>query len=158
MINTIHAPSLRQADKDGKKVLIPVNPQIALSQRGPVIPVYISHPEKVIEKFKEEGKPVPVIQIQALIDTGASGSVITPRVVQELGLIQTGFQKITSVNNEEEQPQYFAKIQLPWGTHKDISVVACPLKGGIECLIGRDILMHWNFIYNGKDGFITICD
>jgi len=40
---------------------------------------------------------------------------------------------------------------------KEVPVASCPLKD-IDCLIGRDIQMHWNLTYNGKDGFIIICD
>lgn len=159
MINTFRfGGSIPQVDKDGRKVLIPFPPHIILQNGGPIIPVIITQPKSVADNLIKEAKPVPAIQVRALIDTGAFGSVITPTIAEKLGLIQTGFQKVTSVNNQEDQPAYFAKIQFTWGSAKDVQVVACPLKGPFECLIGRDILLHWNFTYNGKDGYIIICD
>ena len=40
---------------------------------------------------------------------------------------------------------------------KEIPIVSCPLKN-FDCLIGRDILLHWHFTYNGPDGSVVICD
>jgi predicted aspartyl protease len=158
MINTFGFGAHQQVEKDGKKIIIQVPPQLVLQNGGAIIPVIITHPKSVAEKLQQGGKQVPAIQCMALIDTGAFGSVITPKIAQQLNLVQTGFQKVTSVNNEENQPAYFSRIQFGWGKAKDIQVVCCPLKGPFDCLIGRDILVHWNFTYNGKDGFIIICD
>ena len=158
MINTFPFGGLKQIEKDGKKVLIPVPPHIILQNGGPVIPVVITHPKSVAEQLIKEGKQVPAIQVRALIDTGAFSSVITPKVAKQLNLVQTGFLNVTSVNNEEDQPAYYARLQFGWGKGKDVQVVCCPIKGQFEVLIGRDILVHWNFTYNGKDGYIIICD
>lgn len=158
MINTFPFGGLEQVEKDGKKVLIPIQPRIILQNGGPIIPVAITHPKSVAEELLKEGKQVPTIQVRALIDTGAFSCVISPKVAKQLNLVQTGFQKITSVNNEEEQPAYFARIQFGWGKFKEVQVVSCPIKGPFDVLIGRDILVHWNFTYNGKDGYIVICD
>lgn len=158
MIITIPFGGHRQQD-DGKgnKILIPMHPSVVLQNQGAIIPVTISHPKSVIEKLTSEGKPTPSIRVNALIDTGAFGTVITPKVAEELKLIQTGTQTITSVQDKQERPVYFATIHFHWGVGKEVSVASCPLTG-FDCLIGRDILMHWNITYNGKDGFIIICD
>ena len=92
-----------------------------------------------------------------MIDTGASGSVITPRVAEQLELIHTGYQKVSSVQDEQNRPVYYAMIRFPWGKGKEIPMVSCPLKN-FDCLIGRDILQHWYLTYHGTDGSITICD
>ena len=111
------------------------------------------------EELQKKGNNIPVKQVKALIDTGASSSIITPQVAAELQLIHTGYQNVSSVQDEQERPVYYGTIQFPWGAGKEIPLIACPLKAhGFECLIGRDILIHWNLIYNGFDGFITICD
>jgi len=95
--------------------------------------------------------------VNALIDTGASGTVITPRVADQLGLVHTGFQKVFSVQDEQQRPVYYGIIIFPWGIGKEIPIVSCPLKN-FDCLIGRDILLYWHFTYNGPDGSIVICD
>ena len=159
MINTFSfGGGHKESEKDGKKVFIPVPPPIVLQNGGAIIPIMVSHPKSVAEQLQKEGKNIPVIQCNALIDTGAFGSVITPKVADALNLVQTGFQEVTSVNNQEKQPAYFARLQFNWGKAKDVQVVSCPLKGNFDVLIGRDILIHWNFTYNGKDGYIVICD
>lgn len=144
-------------DKDGNDVVKPIHPRIVLQLRGPVIQVTITQPTKVSELYAKQGKSVAAATVQALIDTGASGCIITDSLAAKLNLIQTGFQKITSVQDNQDRPKYFAKIMFPWNRSVDVSVASCPLKG-IDCLIGRDILKHWNLIYSGVTGQITICD
>jgi predicted aspartyl protease len=133
-----------------------------LQNQGPIIQIMLTQPQSVMDKLigsKEiDPNKIQILRINALIDTGAFSSAITPKVAATLKLIQTGTQKVTSVNNEEEQPVYFAKLIFPWGRHKEVQVISCPLKGNFDCLIGRDILQHWLITYNGIDGTITICD
>jgi predicted aspartyl protease len=128
-----------------------------LNQLGAFIEVTITHPRIVQENFKQQGKSAPTVSVKALIDTGASGTVITPRVASQLSLVQTGFQKVSSVQDEQERPVYYGFIIFPWGSGKEIPIVSCPLKN-FDCLIGRDILLHWHFTYNGPDGSVVICD
>lgn len=158
MINTYQYGGHKTVTKkDGKKINIPLPNNLALHIRGPLIQVVITHPKKIAEKISQTGTTIPTATIMALIDTGASSSVITDKIANDLGLIQTGFQKVTSVQDQQDRPQYFVNIRFPWGSGKEVPVASCPLKG-IDCLIGRDILMHWNMVYNGKDGLIIICD
>ena len=135
MINTFPFGGVQQIEKDGKKVLIPIPPQIILQNGGAIIPAIITHPQSVAERLIKEGNKVPAIQVRALIDTGAFCSIITPKIAQQLNLVQTGFQTITSVNNEENQPAYYARLQFNWSRWKDIQVVSCPLKGPFDALI-----------------------
>jgi predicted aspartyl protease len=157
MINTIRYIGQGEVEKDGKKQPVSIPPSIVLNQMGAFIQVTLTHPKSVQDKFKEQGKTVPTVSVNALIDTGASGSVITPKVAEQLGLVHTGFQKVSSVQDEQQRPVYYGFIILPWGNGKEIPLVSCPLKN-FDCLIGRDILLHWHFTYNGPDGSIVICD
>ncbi|MFH1005286.1 MAG: retropepsin-like aspartic protease [Bacteroidota bacterium] len=157
MINTFGFQDRAEIEKDGKKILVPVPANIVLSRKGAVVPVIITHPKSVIDQLTKEGKTVPQVEVNALIDTGASSCVISPKIAEQLQLVQTGFRNITSVQDEQSRPVYYCWFMFPWGRGKQVSVASCPLKG-IDCLIGRDIMQHWHFTYNGKDGFITICD
>jgi len=157
MINTIRYVVQREVEKDGKKLIVPVPSPVVLNQMGAFIEVTITHPRIIQENFKKQGKSVPTVNVNALIDTGASSTVITPRVADQLGLIHTGFQKVTSVQDEQQRPVYYGFIIFPWGGAKEIPIISCPLKN-FDCLIGRDILMHWYLTYNGPDGSIVICD
>jgi len=159
MINDFEYGVVTVTEKDGVKTPQVVPPNIGLLNFGPLIPVIITHPQSVAAQMQKEGKKIPAKTVTALIDTGAFGSVIIPELAAELGLLQTGFRKVTSVQNEEDQPAFFARLQFQWGKGKDVSVVSCPLKTGpFQVLIGRDIMQHWNLIYNGAKGTVTVCD
>jgi predicted aspartyl protease len=157
LINTYRYIGQRTVEKDGQKLAMPVNPQLVLDGMGPFIQVTITHPRIIQEEFKRLGRKIPSISVRALIDTGASGTVVSPKVSDDLGLIHTGFQTVTSVQDEQQRPVYYAFIIFPWGSGKEIPIVSCPLRR-FDCLIGRDILMHWHVSYNGPDGSIVICD
>ncbi len=107
--------------------------------------------------MKEENKKILSIQANALIDTGAALSVLTPKIAAKLQLTHTGYQEIFSVQDEQMQPVYYSFIIFPWGSGMEIPMACCPLRE-FDCLIGRDILKHWHLTYNGADGSITICD
>ncbi|MCK4295260.1 MAG: aspartyl protease family protein [Candidatus Marinimicrobia bacterium] len=157
MINTYRYGGSDKVEKDGKKSIVQILPSVVLNQMGAFIKVTITHPRIVQENFKEQGKSTPTVSVNALIDTGASGTVITPHVADQLRLIQTGFQKVSSVQDEQQRPVYYGFIIFPWGSGKEIPIVSCPLKN-FDCLIGRDVLLHWHFTYNGPDGSVVICD
>lgn len=157
MINTYRYGGQGKVEKDGKETIVQIPPPVILNQMGAFIKITITHPRIVQENFKQLGKTAPTVSVNALIDTGASGTVITPRVADQLGLVHTGFQKVSSVQDEQQRPVYYGFIIFPWGSGKEIPIVSCPLKN-FDCLIGRDILLHWHFTYNGPDGSVIICD
>jgi len=157
MINTYRYGGEGEVEKEGKKLVVKIPPRVVLRNMGPFVQVTITHPRIIQENFKQQGKDIPIISVNALIDTGASSTVITPRVADQLGLIHTGYQKVTSVQDEQQRPVYYGFIIAPWGKGIEIPIVSCPLKN-FDCLIGRDILLYWHFTYNGPDGSIVICD
>ena len=145
-------------DGGGNKIKIPIPSNTALQLKGPSIPIGITHSKKVIEKMQKDGTPINApYSCNALIDTGAFGCVITQKVADQLGLLQTGFKHITSVNNVEQRPVYFGTLLLPWGRIVEVSFACCDLQG-FDCLIGRDVMRHWHMTYDGVNGEITICD
>lgn len=157
MIARIQYGGAKKEIKDGKEIRIPIHPQSALQGKGPIIQITITQPRSIAEKLKELGEEVPSVQVKGLIDTGAFGCIITPEVAEKLKLVQTGFQKVTSVQDEQDRPSYYAYFQFPWGIGKEVAVAACPLTG-YDCLIGRDILRHWYLTYDGHSGMVVICD
>lgn len=141
----------------GKKELVELNPAFVLRNNGPFLEVVIGPPKAIREIYNNENKKFPVAKVMALIDTGASISVIKPEIINNTNLIHTGYQKIASVQDEQHQPVYSGSILFPWGSLKDAPLVACPLKN-VDCLIGRDVLQHWYMTYDGVGGSLTICD
>ncbi len=111
----------------------------------------------MIDLLQGQGQTPPSKAVHALIDTGASHSVIHPSIAEELKLRQTGFREVSSVHDRQVRPEYYGRVVFPWGKYKDIPLIACEI-AGCPCLNGRDIMQHWSFTMNGPDGFITICD
>jgi predicted aspartyl protease len=146
-----------KAKKNGQDVIVQVPGNIILNMFGAFLDVTITHPRVTQELFIKKGESIPSIRVKALIDTGAASSVISPKVADTVRLIHTGYRKIASVQDEQDRPVYFGYIVFAWGNGKEIPLVECPLKN-FDCLIGRDILMHWYLTYNGPEGSIVICD
>jgi predicted aspartyl protease len=157
MINTYRYEGHKSLRKDSKTQKLEVQPNKVLEIQGPFIKVTITHPVEIQEELRRKGLEVSRLQVNALIDTGASFTAVSSKIVDDLNLVQTGFQKISSVLDEKVLPVYYGFIIFPWGNGKEISIVSCPIKE-FDCLIGRDILNRWYFNYNGVDGSITICD
>ena len=93
----------------------------------------------------------------ALIDTGAGRTVLTPEAVQRLALPVVDYTTLSRVGGKEERVSvHVASIQFPrykMATIEMIQVACCNIPGGLfQCLLGRDILSHWLFTYNGKTG------
>src|SRR3989344_2246932 len=82
---------------------------------------------------------VAIKKYQAIWDTGATHSVITSRVVQELQLKPIGITVVHTANGETHQKQYIANMYLPnqvvFGM---LRVTEAPLHG-TDILIGMDI-------------------
>lgn len=96
-------------------------------------------------------------KIPALIDTGASRTVVTPEVVKRAGLRKIDETQLRRVGGINENAEVFvAAIQFPrykLATIEIIEVVCCELpQQVIQCLLGRDVLSRWLFTYNGPTG------
>jgi len=131
MINTLSYDGFAKPikDKNGQIIAkIPISAHLFLKNSGPLINITITHPKMVADKLQQAGKTVPRVTINALIDTGASFCAITQNVANQLMLLQTGFQNVTSVLNQQACPVFFAYFQFHWGIGKEIPVVACPLR------------------------------
>ena len=130
-----------------------------LQQLGPVIDVIIAVPLIVAENLKKEGKIVPaMVRVSAMIDTGATSSVITPYTVNALGLSPVGTANINTPSCESYPTyQYHVLLGLPNTIPVETTeAVMMPLSGQhIQCLIGRDALKNAVFIYNGYAETIT---
>ena len=92
--------------------------------------------------------------MQAIWDTGATATVITQNVVNELGLIPTGMSIVFTANGETTQNTYIVDIGLPNGVVvKDVTVTcAIALSGGCEALIGMDIISLGDFSITNHNG------
>ena len=94
----------------------------------------------------------PVKQFTALWDTGATSSVISPRVVAELGLTPITFSLIHHANGSSTVPVHYVNILLPNQLGVPVlKVTECDLSGA-DVLIGMDIIQRGDFAITHKDG------
>lgn len=142
---------------------------LQLSPQGPLLTAYIGASQARHAALTSANMPIPnLVQIQALIDTGASCTCIDPSVLQSLNLSPTG---VVTVNTPSTgtQPhvaqQYDVSIAIPGSlpTHiplivNNVPVVAAQLlvAQGFQALIGRDILAQCLFTYNGEMDQFTL--
>lgn len=97
------------------------------------------------------------LKIQAIWDTGATSSVITQKVVDELGLVPTGMVEVSTANGNVRQHTYIVDIVLPNRIKATDVTVACvdALSGPIDALIGMDIITLGDFSITNHNG--TTC-
>lgn len=131
----------------------------ALEKDGPNIRIEISAPSFDFKEGIDVGLDFRQLAINAVIDTGASVTVVNPEVAATCKLRATGFVTVASVEKFGRYPQHAAWIKFPGTALKDfdgIPVVACKIsQQPYSCLIGRDILRHWILTYNGS-GSVSI--
>lgn len=124
---------------------------------GPLLQVKIDLPQalKDIKAISPEPQP---LQVQAIIDTGATGTVIKAKLIEALKIKPVGVVTINTPSSTGVKcHQYFVKLLLPNNVQIEAAVIAAPLKDQhIQCLIGRDILRHGVFIYTGYINQFTL--
>ena len=134
-----------------------------LQQHGPIIQVLVRHTAEELAEAETVGLEFPSSRpFNALIDTGASVTIINPQLAETYKLKYTGMERITAAGSTGKYPGYAAAISFPDQNLRGFDVVriiACPLASAeMSCLIGRDILRFWELTYNGGSGEVTIRD
>jgi hypothetical protein len=110
------------------------------------------------QAIQKAGTPVSSpVKIVALIDTGASISVIQQGLAQQLAVHPVGIQHITTPSSQAVPCHQYAlqlTLQATGGIKGTVAFDAlfteAPLLGqNIQCLLGRDFLAHGVFMYTG---------
>lgn len=91
---------------------------------------------------------------QAIWDTGATGSVISPKVVQALNLQPITMQYVQDANSKRLVNVYLIALYLPNNIiFGSIKVTEANLgSGGPDVLIGMDVIAHGDFALTCKGG------
>jgi len=90
---------------------------------------------------------------KAIWDTGATGSVITEKIVKELDLIPTGMTKVSTASGERDVNTYIVSIWLPNNVVVgNVKVTEGIVHGESEVLIGMDIITKGDFAITNYDG------
>ena len=142
-------------DANGRPVTVPSS--IALIQRGPAVQVSITVDPLIAAPIVQRGGtlPPPVTGL-ALIDTGASNTCIDEEAATDLQLPAIDVVNVSSASHSSTQQNvYPIQIEVV-GIPIKVSAaraIGAPLKvQGLIALIGRDILQHSVFVYNGMTG------
>jgi hypothetical protein len=124
--------------------------QNVLSTPATVRPAF--DPLKTEESQRPEG-----CQVVAIWDTGATGSVITQKVVDACGLKQTGLRNVRGVHGASLRPTYLVNLEIPPNVgFPGVPVTLGDLGSEVGLLIGMDIINLGDFAvsnYGGKTMF-----
>jgi predicted aspartyl protease len=134
-----------------------ITTQPTLVSNGPIIPVKIGLPKIISDALQQQGKSIPSpVQVNALIDTGASRSHISPKISAQLDLIPHGITQMLTAGNPTLTNIFTVSLDIgivfsQQMVFDPIEVIEAPLIGqtNIDCIIGRDILNVGILIYIG---------
>lgn len=94
-----------------------------------------------------QGKP-----FTAIWDTGATNSVISERVIHELGLVNMGFAPVNHAGGQDVVPVYKVNIGLPNNVAFAEMKVTQGKLAGADVLIGMDIITKGDFSVTNVGG------
>lgn len=142
----------------GKFTLSPRG-RMDLLRVGPRIPIAVARPSMLPNGnfgIPAEG----FIDTEAIIDTGATRTVVEPDFALRIGLrLVDPAAKVARVGGIDTVAVYVAAIRFPpeLPTVRLVRVFAAPLlEQPVRCLIGRDILQRWRMVYDGRTGEVTL--
>ena len=130
-----------------------------LQQIGPVIEVLITPSVPFMQMMGINPTNIRSVRVLAMIDTGATGTVISAGLAAQLGINPVGTTLINTPSHTNVNCHQF-DVQLVFPNNVNISsivVTEASLQGQhIQCLIGRDVLRHGVLIYTGYDNSFTL--
>lgn len=91
--------------------------------------------------------------LPAVWDTGATGTVITQKVVDQLGLSPISMAQVTDANSTRICPVYLVDLHLP--NHVvmgGLNVTLQNLGSGLDVLIGMDVITKGDFVVSSAGG------
>ena len=122
--------------------------------------VQISVPDPLAKLIAASGKSPPTpLSGMALIDTGATSSVVDGSVVSALGVNPVGTAQVGTAAGTVTQPVYPIRVQLQ-GVNLVVNfsrVTGAPLRAmGLVALLGRDMLSSMTMYYDGPNSEYTL--
>ena len=88
-------------------------------------------------------------------DTGAQFTLISPRVVEALGLKPSGKGHYMGIGGDQESDTFFVHIGLPNGQLKRYVNAYCADLDDYDILLGMDIITQTDFLITNADGKTT---
>lgn len=136
-----------------------------LRDPGPIIDVAVMNSKDVLGRWRESGLECPPpIAMKALLDTGASVTVISKKFAEHCKLLQTNEgSEITAIGATHRCGEHAGSVSFP-GTQlrafDSMRIVSATFakERYYAILIGRDILRNWAISFDGRSKRITIND
>ena len=131
---------------------------VGLQFQGPLIEVRFTMNADHEREFRAMGRPVvETPPLLGIIDTGSDTTIVPPGTFQLLGVPVTGNRYLRSVGVSHGLVDYYRgrlRFRGPRGETVESPVSASErgLGGTIQCLVGRDTLLHGMLSYNGREG------
>lgn len=93
------------------------------------------------------------LNLKAVWDTGATGTVVTSAVVAQCGLVQTGMARVETANGAAVKPTYIIDLYLPNRVCvPGVRVTEGDLPADDDLLIGMDIIGEGDFVVTNFEG------
>jgi len=124
-----------------------------LRATGPIIEVGVDIEEWLEHQLAKGGETGPGPRnVRGLIDTGASNSTISPTLVDELGIRPIDKVLVQTPGGSGYVSRYRVRLYFPPNGFvvKAYALTASLGSSRLHCLIGRDVLAHADFRYEGR--------
>ena len=111
---------------------------------------------KATSGMLSDDKAIVGFPFQALWDTGATNSMITSNVIEQLDLKPVTYATVYHAGGESEVPVFLAYISLP------NNIIIGPLQviegqlEGVDVLIGMDIIGNGDFVITNNEEHTTL--
>lgn len=104
-----------------------------------------------------EGCPLPpyIYTENAAWDTGAQVTIISPRLVEKLGLMPCGQGQFMGIGGDQVSDSYLVYVGLSNGDMIGEVKVYCSDIDDYDILLGMDIITETDFLITNKDGKTT---
>lgn len=126
---------------------------------GPIVEVRLAVGSAIEDILRRSGQSIPTpVSALAMIDTGATGTVLREDIPKQLGLSPVGTILISTPSSTNVRCyKYLVRLLFPNNVVVETTMIGAPLQGQhIQCLIGRDVLRHGVFIYIGYINTFTL--
>jgi hypothetical protein len=133
----------------------------SLQLDGPKIGIAVGAATALVEALAKKGEQMAPPQTGfALVDTGASITVVDESVIATLGIQPIGQMKISTPS--QSMPAWLYAVRVSFGDTpmmpvEVLEVVGCTLQPqGFIALLGRNFLRRMVFVYDGPGGLFTL--
>ncbi|MEJ0061977.1 MAG: hypothetical protein WDO70_01910 [Alphaproteobacteria bacterium] len=141
------------AEKDGRELLVEIGPEIQV-----VISFDPAHFSKTF--IHNPSHPLPSMNVQALVDTGAKNNHIDANVAKALNLPVVNRRTIAGSSGKHVVDVYLAHIHIPAleetipGEFSGVKLVEAGSRHG--AILGRTFLKNITLVYKGLTGQVSL--